>query len=173
MKRAVLVVWFVFIAALGGTAWWYLFAPGSVPEGQKPLGDPDAFRHAFQAAPEKQRLVALLSPTTPEDLVIAQQVQALLMEYENNPLEAHIVWQKKANSDWAPTTDAMARVGDPRVRQYWDRDARVASTLGSGTVLLYSRGASLQEPALRILRWEDGVGKARILLGTPLAARAQ
>lgn len=164
----VLVAWFLLIAALGGTAWWYLFAPGSVPTGQQPLGDPGDFRRAFQAGSEKIRLVARLSPTTPSDLVIAQQLQGLLLEYENNPLDAHVVWQKKVSGDWAPTTDAMARTGDPRVRQYWDPEGRIGAEWGPGAVLVYSRGASPAEPAVRMMRWEESLGAVRALLGAPM-----
>ena len=56
-----------------------------------PLGDASAFREA-------------LSPSTPAELAEAQRLQALLMEYENDTLDVHIVWQPAARTDWAPTT---------------------------------------------------------------------
>ena len=45
-----------------------------------------------------------LSPSTPAELAEAQRLQALLMEYENDTLDVHIVWQPAARTDWAPTT---------------------------------------------------------------------
>lgn len=168
MKRAFLIIWFLITAAIGGMAWWYLFAPGAVPDGQRPLGNLGIFRKAFNAGVERTRVVAFFSPTTPDDLVTAQYLQALLMEYENNSdLEAHIVWQPLLNTDWAPTTDGMARVSDPRARQYWIRGAAVRDGLQDARVFFYSRGAALDKPALRVSDWKASLPEIRKFLGTP------
>lgn len=167
MKRAILVVWFLAIAMIGGGAWWYLFSPGSVPEGQWPLGDAAAFRQAFAAGVGKNRLVVVLSPTTASDLGVAQQLQTLLMEYENDTLEAHVVWYAAVKTDWAPATDALARVWDRRARHYWDKEGTVRREIGEGRALLFARGAGLDSPALRTADWQAGLGKMREFLGTP------
>ena len=167
MRRGLLIIWFVFLVALGGGAWWYLFAPGTVPAGQRPLGTAADFERAFQAGVGGNRLVAVLSPTTPADLAMAQQLQGLLMAYENDQLEAHVVWIPEKSTDWAPTTDAMARVADPRARHYWDKEKRVKQAAGEGSVFLYARGAALQQPVLRVKDWTADAGKIREYLGTP------
>lgn len=167
MKRSVLVVWALVTLAIGGTAWWYLFSPGDVPAGLRPLGDAATFRDVFQKGVSKNRIVAVLSPTTPADLVVAQHLQALLMEYENDTLDAHVVWEKVAQNDWAPTTDGMARIWDPRARHYWDKDRTLRAILGEGRVLVYARGAGPDKPALRINDWDADSPKVREFLGMP------
>lgn len=67
MKRTVLIL--VLIAALGvAGAGWYYWGPAAVPEGQPPLAyitpqTLEQFRAEFNAAADKPRIVALLSPT--------------------------------------------------------------------------------------------------------------
>lgn len=167
MKQGFLMAWFLGAAAIGGVAWWYLFTAGSVPAGQRPLGDAATFRDGFARGVEKNRIVALLSPTTPADLVTASNVQALLMEYENDTLDAFIIWIPKQSGDWAPTTDAMARVWDPRVRHFWDKEKTLPAALGEGSVFLYARGAGLDKPVVRVKDWQTGVLEIRAFLGTP------
>jgi hypothetical protein len=163
MKRGYLVLWFVTVLGIGGWAWWYLFAPGSVPAGQRAMGDEAAMREAFHAGVGKNRIVALLSPTTPADLVLAQSLQALLMEYENDTLDAHIVWQPLAQGDWAPTTDAMGRVWDGRARHYWDKEKKIRILAGEGRIFVYARGAGFDRPAVR----GSGLDGVREFLGVP------
>ena len=168
MTRAVMVIWFLFLVAIGGGAWWYLFGPGTAPEGQRPLGDAAEFRQAFQAGVGKNRFVAILSPTTPADLGAAQYMQALLMEYDNDALDVHVVWQPSVSTDWAPTTDGMARVADRRARHYWDKGKAVRAEAGPGQVLVYARGAGLDKPAIRVTDWKNDVAKIREFLGAPV-----
>lgn len=165
MKRAVLVIWFSLMAAIGGVAWWYLFSAGSTPDGQRPLGDVAAFRQAFQTGVGKNRIVAVLSPTTPGDLATAHFLQALMMEYENDALEAHIIWYPAVSTDWAPTTDAMARVWDTRARHYWDKGKTIRSELGGGVAFVYARGAGLDKAGVRVTEWKADVAKVREFLG--------
>ena len=172
MKRSLLIPCALFAVALGGGAWWYLFSAGAVPVGQRSLGSEDVFREAFQKDVSNTRIVALLSPTTPADLAVAQHLQGLLMEYENNPLDGHVVWQPMAQSDWAPTTDAMARVWDPRVRQYWDKAKAIRALVGEGQVFVYSRGAGFNDPAIRVTAWKESLPKIREILGTPIRQRS-
>lgn len=157
--------WFVAVVAVGGVAWWYLFSAGSPPAGQKPLGDEAAFRQGFQPGVEKPRVVVLLSPTTPADLAVAERLQALLMEYENVPLEAHVIWRPVARTDWAPTTDAMARVWDGRARHYWVPGAGLRGEMGAGTAFVYSRGVGLESPAVRVADWREDRARIRAVLG--------
>jgi len=167
MKRSILILWGVVTLAVGGWAGWYLFSAGEVPMGQRPLADEASFREAFHRNVSNNRIVALLSPTTPVDLAVAQQLQGLLMEYENDTLDAHVVWQPITQNDWAPTTDAMARVWDTRTRHYWDKEKKIRTLAGEGQVFLYTRGAGFDRPAVRVTDWKTGVVKIREFLGTP------
>ena len=167
MKRSILILFVVGTLAIGGVAYWYLFTAGQVPVGQRPLGDEAAFREAFHKNVGNVRIVALLSPTTPADLVVAQHLQSLLMEYENDALEAHVVWQPVVGSDWAPTTDAMARVWDRRVRHYWDKEKKMRTLTGEGQAFVYARGAGFDAPAIRVTDWSAALPKIREFLGTP------
>jgi hypothetical protein len=167
MKRSILVIWALVTLAIGGTAWWYLFSAGNVPVGQRPLGDAATFRDAFQKGVGKNRIVALLSPSAPADLLIGQHIQSLLMEYENDTLDAHVIWQQATKTDWAPTTDAMARVWDSRARHYWDKDRTLSAFISGGRAFVYARGAGLDTPVLRISDWETSLPKIREFLGTP------
>ena len=171
MRRAVLVGWFAGLAVVGGVAWWYLFSAGSPPAGQKALGDEAAFRQGFQAGVGKPRVVVLLSPTTPADLAVAERLQALLMEYENVPLEAHVIWPAVARTDWAPTTDAMARVWDGRARQYWVPGTGLRGEMGAGAAFVYSRGAGLESPAVRVSNWQEDRARIRAVLGPTVRDR--
>jgi hypothetical protein len=167
MKRTLLILCGLVTVAIGGIAWWYLFSAGAVPAGQRPLADEVAFREAFRGNVSKSRIVALLSPTTPADLASANQLQALLTEYENDTLEAHVIWQPLVSTDWAPTTDAMARVWDPRARHYWDNENSLRRLVGEGQILLFARGAGLNNPVLRVTDWKSDVTKIREFLGPP------
>ncbi|MFN0104545.1 MAG: hypothetical protein ACKV2U_20960 [Bryobacteraceae bacterium] len=167
MKRRYLIVWALTILAIGGCAWWYLFTPGTVPPGQTPLADEPAFRQAFHNGVQKTRIVVLLSPTTPSDLITAQDLQSLLMEYENDTLDAHVIWQPLTRADWAPTTDAMARVWDTRARHYWDKAKNLRTEMGEGQAFIYARGAALDKPALRVTDWKTDLPRIREFLGTP------
>lgn len=89
------------------------------------------------------------------------------MEYENDTLDAHIIWQPLVDTDWAPTTDAMARVWDSRVRHYWDKEKTIRTLAGEGQVFLYGRGAGFNNPAVRVTDWTVGLPKLREFLGTP------
>jgi len=173
MNRTFLTIWAVATLGVGGAAWWYLFSAGSVPPGHMPLADEAAFREAFQKGVAKNRIVALVSPTTPADLVMVQGLQSLLTEYENDTLDAHVIWQQMVQTDWAPTTDAMARVWDVRARHYWDKKRALRAALGEGRILIYARGAGLEAPALRISDWERDLPKVREFLGTPKKMQLQ
>jgi hypothetical protein len=165
MNRTTLILWGVVIVAIGGIAWWYLFSAGAVPTGQHPLADEVAFREAFRGNVSRNRIVAVLSPTTPADLATASQMQALLTEYENDTLDAHVIWQPLVSTDWAPTTDAMARVWDHRARHYWDKEKALRPLIGEGELFVFARGAGLNNPVLRVTDWKTDVPKIRKFLG--------
>jgi hypothetical protein len=173
VTRRFFALWFAVALAIGGTAAWYLFTHGAPPPGQPALGSETDFRQAFARGVDRSRIVALLSPSVPEDLRLAHLLQALLMEYETNQLEAHIVWNPAAGFDVALSTDAMGRVWDTRARHYWDKTGNIRAEYGPAHVLLYSRGAGLSQPAVKVIDWERDLPQIRKFLGPPASGQPQ
>lgn len=50
----------------------------------------------------------------------------------NQPVAVFAVWQPMLPTDWsAPTAGVLARMPDPRVRQYWDPHHMIARRMGA------------------------------------------
>ena len=134
-----------------GASVWYLFGPGTAPEGQPPLlslapGSLSRLQTDFNAAAEKVRIVAVLSPTRLESLQAASTLQILLTEFQGAPIFAQIIWEPQLDTDWAPpATEVMARVWDTRTKQYWDKGHLVSSLSGPLQLRIYTRGATWRE----------------------------
>lgn len=173
MTRRFFTLWIGAALAIGGAAAWYLFTHGTPPPGQPALGSEADFRQAFARGVDKTRIVAMLSPSIPEDLRLAHHLQALLMEYEADPFDAHIVWRPAASFDLALSSDAMARVWDTRARHYWDKSGSIRDEHGPALVLVYSRGAGLSQPAFKAVDWTRDLPQIRKLLGPPASGQPQ
>jgi hypothetical protein len=147
MKK-LLALWGLTMSAILGASLWYLFGPGTVPEGQPPLLSVDAASVArvqadFNQATDRIRVVAILSPTRPESLDGASALQSLLTEFEGAPILVQVIWEPQVESDWAPpATEVMARVWDTRAKQYWDKGRVVSGKLGGQQVRIFTRGAA-------------------------------
>ena len=150
MKKLLAAWGFVMLSILGASV-WYLFGPGTAPEGQPPLlslapGNLSRLQSDFNAASEKIRIVAVLSPTRIESLHAASAIQILLTEFEGAPIFAQIIWEPQLDSDWAPpATEVMARVWDTRTKQYWDKGHLVSSKSGPLQFRIYTRGAAWRD----------------------------
>ncbi len=150
MKK-LLALWGLTMSAILGASLWYLFGPGTVPEGQPPLLSIDSASVArlqadFNQAADRIRVVAILSPTRPESLAGASALQALLTEFEGAPILVQVIWEPQADSDWAPpATEVMARVWDTRAKQYWDKGHAVSAKVGAQQIRIFSRGAAWRE----------------------------
>ena len=147
MKKLLAAWGFVMLSILG-TSVWYLFGPGTAPEGQPPLltlapGNLSRLQADFNAAADKVRIVAVLSPTRLESLQAASTLQILLTEFEGAPISAQIIWEPQLDTDWAPpATKVMAIVWDSRTKQYWDKGHLVSSQSGPLQFCIYPRGAT-------------------------------
>ncbi|MCX6586731.1 MAG: hypothetical protein NTX13_09155 [Acidobacteria bacterium] len=167
-------VWAGGLLTLLGASLWYVFTPGSVPEGQSPLvslgaGSVGPFQTDFNRAADRIRVVAVLSPTRPAALAGATALQLLLMEFADLPILVQVVWEPQEESDWAPPpTEVLARLQDKRVKQYWDKSRRVSAVLGTGQVQVFSRGAAWREalpaPALAAESASAAAGTLRTFL---------
>jgi len=150
MKKLLAVWGFVMLSILGASV-WYLFGPGTAPEGQPPLltlapANLSRLQTDFNAAAEQIRIVAVLSPTRLESLQAASTLQILLTEFEGAPIFAQIIWEPQLDTDWAPpATEVMARVWDTRAKQYWDKGHLVSSQSGPLQFRIYTRGATWLE----------------------------
>jgi hypothetical protein len=146
-----LAVWAGGLLTLLGASLWYLFTPGTVPEGQAPLvslraGGLGPFQADFNRAADRVRVVAVLSPTRPAALAGASVLQQLLKEFDGLPISVQVVWEPQEESDWAPPpTEVLARLRDQRVKQYWDKSRTVSTALGTGQVRVFSRGAAWRD----------------------------
>jgi hypothetical protein len=169
-----LAVWAGGLLTLLGASLWYLFTPGTVPEGQAPLVSLRAegvapFQADFNRAADRVRVVAVLSPTRAAALAGASALEQLLMEFAGLPISVQVVWEPQQESDWAPPpTEVLARLRDKRVKQYWDKNRTVSAVLGTGQLRVFSRGAAWREalpaPALAAESASAAAGTLRTFL---------
>jgi len=60
----------------------------------------------------------------------ASAIEELLKQEKSANLTILVVWEPILASDWSrPTRPVLARVSDPRVRQFWDKDHLIAKQL--------------------------------------------
>lgn len=173
MKK-LLALWGLTMSAILGASLWYLFGPGTVPEGQPPLLSVDAGNLAqlqadFNRAADRVRVLAVFSPTRPESLAGATALQALLSEFEGAPILVQVVWEPQEETDWAPPpTEVLGRLRDKRVKQYWDKERKVSKEMGAGQVRVFSRGAAWREalpaPVVSAESVRDEAGTLRTFL---------
>jgi hypothetical protein len=131
------VLLLVFIAR----AW--LAGGGSAPDGQPVLVDlhgTDALKAEFNRTSGKMRVIISLAPSCPYCLKGATAIERILSTHRNYPLVIFNVWQPILATDWGkPSTAVLRRLADPRVRQFWDVEHRVARALEQS-----SEGRTLQ-----------------------------
>jgi len=124
----------VFVLALLAMA--VLAIQRRTPGGQLPLGDVEAFRAAFEAAPGP-KLLLLLSPTCPTCLQTAQDVQRALQDNGQASVRVFALWTNVLRWDrLGPTQKALGRLHDGRVSQYSDPGNRAAEALCASTPAL-------------------------------------
>ena len=109
---------------------------GHAPTGQAPVVELTAetaltpIQQAFNEAAEDTRVILLLSPTCGTCLRGASVVERVLSKFPQQNVTVFAVWQPMLPTDVsAPSTRTLARLADPRVRQYWDSDHLVAKKL--------------------------------------------
>jgi len=60
----------------------------------------------------------------------ASAIEDLLKQEKSANLTILVVWEPILASDWSrPTRPVLARISDPRVRQFWDKDHLIAKQL--------------------------------------------
>jgi hypothetical protein len=56
----------------------------------------------------------------------------MLDQHANAKLRVFAVWEPILPTDWAaPSTSALGRLSDPRVRQFWDKDHALAKIMAA------------------------------------------
>jgi hypothetical protein len=104
----------------------YFLSPAGTPPGQPALATIGentlaGFQAEFNQSSNTARLVLLLSPTCPTCLEGASSVEKILKDHSQPPVTVFAVWEPILPTDWAPPGRlALRRLGDARVRQYWD-----------------------------------------------------
>lgn len=150
MKK-LLALWGLTMSVILGASLWYLFGPGTAPEGQPPLLNLHAenvsrLQADFNRGADRVRILAVFSPTRPESLAGAAALQSLLTEFDRAPILVQVVWEPQVDSDWAPpATEVMARIWDTRAKQYWDKAHVVSGKVGAQEIRVFSRGAAWRE----------------------------
>ena len=60
----------------------------------------------------------------------ASAVETILQNHAHNSVAVFVVWEPILPTDWsAPSTNALQRLNDRRVRQFWDTNHIVATAL--------------------------------------------
>jgi hypothetical protein len=110
-----------------------LATEGATPPGQpalEHLTSADALKAHFNRDPTEMRVLLLLAPSCSYCLKGATAIERILRNRSSQPLNVLVVWQPMLPTDWGrPGTGALARLSDPRVRQFWDADRTVAQAL--------------------------------------------
>jgi hypothetical protein len=119
------------VALLGARA--YLSQAGSTPAGQPPLVELaalDRLKAEFNRAAGGTRVILLIAPSCPFCLKGASGVQRLLEKHAARKAAVFVVWEPILPTDWGkPGGGVLGRMGDRRVRQYWDPAHLVAAEL--------------------------------------------
>lgn len=107
----------------------------SVPAGQPAMVDlsertlPD-LKAEFNRTSARTRIILLLSPTCPTCLQGSTAIQKVLKSYSQSSVAVFAVWEPMLPTDWGkPGTRVLRRLGDNRVRQFWDPNHLVAAAL--------------------------------------------
>lgn len=116
---------------------FYFTRASYVPAGQPELMELKAnslptLRAEFNREPSNLRIILLLSPTCPTCLEGASAIEEVLKRHPDGQITVFAVWEPMLSTDWSkPGTGALERLGDRRVRQFWDADHTVAAALGT------------------------------------------
>ena len=122
----------VLIALLAG---YYFSQTESASAAQPPLTTMDSqelsgLQAEFDSASSSVRVILLLSPTCPTCLRGASAVGEILQRHSESPVAVFAVWEPILPTDWSPPgASALRRIGDRRVRQFWDPNHMVAAVL--------------------------------------------
>lgn len=112
----------------------WMATAGTTPAGQPPLADVrtlDALRTEFNRDAAMMRVILSLAATCPYCLKGATGIEQVLARHfarhQDYPLVVYNIWQPVLPTDWGkPGTGALARLANPRVRQFWDGDRLLA-----------------------------------------------
>jgi len=91
------------------------------------------FEADFNGSAGVERVVLLMSPTCPVCLEGSSSVDAILKRHPESKIRIFAVWEPMLPTDWGrPSTHVMARLSDPRVTQFWDRNHLIAGLVEMG-----------------------------------------
>ncbi|MFT4540135.1 MAG: hypothetical protein ACI835_002584 [Planctomycetota bacterium] len=127
-------------------------------------------RDGFNAASDRARVIALVSPTCQTCAFGAQAIREVILDtYPDARLRVFVVWinvSREDNRDGALTSAAC--IDDPRVRHYHDPGQRAGRAFAEGllptgfawdTYLFYSPGAVWDDLPPRPRSWASQLGR--------------
>jgi hypothetical protein len=133
MKRK----WIVFGAALAVfvIAFVAVAAGHQTPSGQPPLANLNRqslaqLRQEFNASPDSERVLLLLSPTCPVCVEGSSVVNKVLKQHPAGNIRVLVIWEPILPTDWnRPTSAVLDRLSDRRAIQWWDKQHLIATML--------------------------------------------
>lgn len=105
------------------------------PRGQPPLADVSPqtlsqLKKQFNASPDSEHVILLLSPTCPVCVEGSSVVNEILRRHPANKVRVIAIWEPILPTDWnRPTTAVLERFSDERVVQWWDKQHVLAGQL--------------------------------------------
>lgn len=116
----------------------YLTSGDQTPKGQPPFLflTPQSLPQSaqeFNRDAKMERVVLLMSPTSPVCLEGSSKVEAVLRRNPGSKVRVFAVWEPMLRTDWRrPGSGVLARLSDPRVIQVWDSRHLIAGLVEKG-----------------------------------------
>jgi hypothetical protein len=113
----------------------YTSKAASAPAGQPAMVEINdqtllTLKTEFNRTSAGNRVILLLSPTCPTCLQGSSAIENVLKNQVTNSVAVFAVWEPMLPTDWSkPGTSVLRRLGDSRVRQFWDPNHIVAIAL--------------------------------------------
>ncbi|HWG21437.1 MAG TPA: hypothetical protein VG225_12975 [Terracidiphilus sp.] len=129
--------WLIFgvVAGVFLALFWTVAARHQTPAGQPPLADLthqslSQLRQEFNAAPDSERVLLLLSPTCPVCIKGSSVLNAVLKSHPGTKIRVFAIWEPILPTDWGrPASTILGNLSDERVLQWWDKRHLVAHLL--------------------------------------------
>jgi hypothetical protein len=129
--------WTIFGIGLAAflAAFWAVSARHETPAGQPRLADVTVqslpqLKQEFNASPDSERVLLLLSPTCPVCVAGSSRVNAVLKSHPAGSIRVLAIWEPILPTDWnKPTNAVLDRLSDRRVVQWWDKQHLIAQLL--------------------------------------------
>jgi hypothetical protein len=126
---------FVIVVVVFLAIFWSVAVNHQTPPGQPPLADVTQqsltqLKQEFNASPDSERVVLLLSPTCPVCVEGSSAVNAVLKRHPGSNVRVFVIWEPILPTDWnKPMSVVLHRLSDTRAIQIWDKQHQVAGPM--------------------------------------------